>query len=120
MSEYFFNPILHNPGNIVSRYKEESRRRSKILKEKLIPAKTSIAYWVANILKTNGERHMRAVSLDYSWFQRYMLDILGLFIGTLLLLITLLKSVITKICKKCCRSKKAKSKSYNSLNSIID
>ncbi|XP_045460945.1 UDP-glycosyltransferase UGT5-like isoform X2 [Harmonia axyridis] len=109
--------ILNN-----TKYTEESQRRSKILKEKPISSKKIVAFWIDNVLRTNGASYMRASSLDYPWYQLYLIDVLGMFFGIILIVILLLKMVINFICRICCRCKRKKdvNRSAYSLTSIAE
>ncbi|XP_044745510.1 UDP-glycosyltransferase UGT5-like [Coccinella septempunctata] len=105
------------------RYEDESKRRSKILKEKPISAKKAVVFWIDNVLKTKGAAYMRADSLDYSWYQLYMIDVIGFFIGSFVIVIAFVIIIFVKIWRICCcRSKRKsnKNKIYNSLSYIAE
>ncbi|KAK9869158.1 hypothetical protein WA026_002904 [Henosepilachna vigintioctopunctata] len=106
------NELLDN-----RKYTNESLRRSKIFKEKLISPKKAMLYWIDYVIQTEGAEHLRSAALKYSWYQLFMLDIFGFFLASILVIIILLILIIKLICRKCCPCCKKKEESdYISVN----
>lgn len=38
-------------------------------------------YWIEHVIKHNGARHLQHAGLKLSWFQYYLIDVIGFLIG---------------------------------------
>ena len=71
--------VLHNPV-----YRDNTRRLSKILKDRFMNPREEAAYWIEHVAKFGGD-HMRSHALDMPWYSFYMFDIFGCMLGAAVL-----------------------------------
>jgi glucuronosyltransferase len=77
---------------------------SAILRDSPISTLDNALYWIEHVIKHGGARHLRPASLDISWYQYLLLDVLPI-----LLAIVIFNIFITvALCKKCCCGKRVK------------
>lgn len=51
------------------------KRNSALLRDREVHPLQTAVYWIEYILKYNGARHLRVVSLELTWYQYYLLDV---------------------------------------------
>ncbi|CAH0555382.1 unnamed protein product [Brassicogethes aeneus] len=88
--------ILNNP-----KYQANARKRSNILRDKPILPIELAMFWIEHVLRHDGIDYLRSTSLDLSWYQKYLLDVI-LFVvlislSSLVLFIFTVKKIILRI-----------------------
>lgn len=84
------NELLYNPS-----YSTKIGQLSKIFRDRPIRALEETVYWIEYVIRHQGAYHMKSSAIDVSWFNYFLLDI----IGFVLLLTSLVLTVIYGVCK---------------------
>lgn len=67
-----------------SRFKSSALSLSRIHKSHPVPPTLRLIQWVEHILHSEGGAHLKPASLTQPWYQRYLLDLMLLFLLVLL------------------------------------
>ncbi|KAJ8928785.1 hypothetical protein NQ314_018643 [Rhamnusium bicolor] len=89
----YLNEIITNP-----QYRENVKERSRIMKDRQIKPLDNAVYWVEYVIRHNGAKHLRVPYLDLTWYQYYLLDVLGFIFVVLFALVVLLRKIFRYIC----------------------
>ncbi|KAK9875138.1 hypothetical protein WA026_005930 [Henosepilachna vigintioctopunctata] len=84
--DLYLKELLENP-----KYKENAARRSRILKDKPQSATAAVNYWVEYVVRHKGASHLRVASLDLTWYQCMLLDVVAFLLVSFVVLIYTLK-----------------------------
>ncbi|KAF5289139.1 hypothetical protein FQR65_LT02029 [Abscondita terminalis] len=90
--ETSIHEILHNP-----RYKENAMKQSFILKDQIIPPLENAIFWIEYVIRHNGAPHLKSAALKLTWYQYYLLDVIGFALIILILVLLVLKFVFKLI-----------------------
>ncbi|KAJ8928783.1 hypothetical protein NQ314_018641 [Rhamnusium bicolor] len=97
----YLNEITINP-----QYRENVKERSRIMKDRQIKPLDNAVYWVEYVIRHNGAKHLRVPYLDLTWYQYYLLDVLGFIFVVLFALVILLRIIFRYIyCRKVVKTK---------------
>lgn len=89
------NDVLGN-----TKYKENAVKRSHIMRDKPIPPKEAVNFWVEYVIRNKGASHFRVAALDLAWYQYLLLDVVIFLLGSVVLVVLVLKNLIKFILKK--------------------
>ncbi|XP_030764407.1 UDP-glucuronosyltransferase 2C1-like [Sitophilus oryzae] len=92
------------------KYRENARRRSKLYHDRPLKPMESVVYWVEYAIRNKGARHLMVNGVNQSWFEYYLLDIMGFLAGIVLVLVYLVKLGCKILCCKTGRAKNVKEK----------
>ncbi|XP_045479525.1 UDP-glycosyltransferase UGT5-like isoform X2 [Harmonia axyridis] len=107
--ERFENAILKTL--IDPRYTEMAKKRSKIMRDKPISPRETIAFWVDYVVNHKGANHLKVAALKLSWYQYLLLDVVAFVIICSFVLVYLIRS-ITKYMFSSFSKKKPKEKNH--------
>uniref|UniRef100_A0A2A4JUA9 UDP-glucuronosyltransferase n=1 Tax=Heliothis virescens TaxID=7102 RepID=A0A2A4JUA9_HELVI len=65
------------------RYRNKAQYLSKLFRTRPVPPSKLISYYVELAIETKGAYHLRSLSLQYSWYERWMLDFALALLGVL-------------------------------------
>lgn len=71
-------------------------RLSSITKDKPMSSIDTAIWWVEYVIRHNGAPHLRPASLDLTWYQYYMVDILCILILSLFLIFYVLYYILIR------------------------
>ncbi|VEN57582.1 unnamed protein product [Callosobruchus maculatus] len=94
--------IISNP-----KYRENVKKRSKIMHDRQIPPLQEAVYWVEYVLRHNGAEHLRMWYVHMPWYQYYMVDVILAIFAVIFLALYAVKKLFSMCC---CRSNKVVSK----------
>lgn len=60
-------------------------------------------WWIEYVIRNKGNPYLRSPTADLPWVQLLMLDVIGFFLGCLLVILTLTYYVIKRILRLCKR-----------------
>lgn len=63
--------------NIFYRYPMNAKTTSNIFKDRPMTPAQSVVYWTEYVLRHNGAPHLKSHSLNLTWFQYYLLDVIS-------------------------------------------
>ncbi|KAJ8954680.1 hypothetical protein NQ318_011372 [Aromia moschata] len=81
-----------------TKYTEEAKRRSTIMKDRQISPLDNAVYWVEYVIRHKGAKHLRVQYLDLAWYQYYLLDVFAF-----ILIVILVACILLKISARCVR-----------------
>ncbi|CAB3232194.1 unnamed protein product [Arctia plantaginis] len=81
--------ILNNPA-----YTERVKFLSMLFRDRPVPPSKLVSYYTELAIKSKGAYHLRSPSLQYSWVQRSMFDVLLLAVVVLAIIFTLLRLAV--------------------------
>ncbi|XP_045479526.1 UDP-glycosyltransferase UGT5-like isoform X3 [Harmonia axyridis] len=93
------------------RYTEMAKKRSKIMRDKPITPRETIAFWVDYVVNHKGANHLKVAALKLSWYQYLLLDVVAFIVIFLFLLVCFIRSVIKYMLSSFCK-KKLKEKNH--------
>lgn len=67
------------------------------MKERPISPKELGIYWIEYVMRNNGTEHLRAASLDLTWYQAYMLDVMLCICAVITLFSYFVYLLVTKV-----------------------
>ncbi|KAF9417971.1 hypothetical protein HW555_005116 [Spodoptera exigua] len=110
--EVALKEILNN-----DQYSKRAKYLSKIFTMRPTTPKKLINHYVELAIETKGAHHLRSTSLQYKWYERWMLDVLLAVLVTLASIVALLvyavKKVISKVTGKKVYTEKSSKKKRN-------
>ncbi|XP_065217119.1 UDP-glycosyltransferase UGT4-like [Planococcus citri] len=59
-------------------YYENVNRKSKTFKDRIVPPLDVAVYWIEYIMRHEDTSHLKSASLELTWYQYYLLDVLTL------------------------------------------
>ncbi|XP_073983233.1 UDP-glycosyltransferase UGT4-like isoform X1 [Rhodnius prolixus] len=69
-------------------YKENARKRSKILHDRPLNVLDNAIFWIEYVIRHNGAKHLRPATIDLTWYQYFLVDVLLIiFLPTIILLL---------------------------------
>lgn len=86
---------------------------SKIFRARPAPPSDLISFYVNLAIETKGAYHLRSLSLKYSWYERWMLDVVLAFLGVLAGVIALLTLAVKACVRKVTGKKENMTKKRN-------
>ncbi|KAJ8703741.1 hypothetical protein PYW07_013035 [Mythimna separata] len=78
-------------------YYKKAQYLSKIFRARVAPPSELISFYVNLAIETKGAYHLRSQSLKYSWYERWMLDVVLALLAVLAVVIALMTLAV-----KCC------------------
>ncbi|XP_063913440.1 UDP-glycosyltransferase UGT5-like isoform X2 [Zophobas morio] len=87
------NEVLNNP-----KYKNNAMKRSKIIKDRPVKPLDHAIYSIEYVIRHQGASHLRYSGMDLNWYQRNVLDVVGLVLITLVATLCLICIALKKIC----------------------
>ncbi|XP_075989355.1 UDP-glucosyltransferase 2-like [Anticarsia gemmatalis] len=87
--------ILKNPA-----YTERVKYLSKLFKGRPVRPSKLAAHYINLAIETKGAYHLRSLSLQYSWYQRWLLDLAVAVLAALAIVLILLKVALTMCYRK--------------------
>ncbi|CAI6346704.1 unnamed protein product [Macrosiphum euphorbiae] len=72
----FLKNVLELLNN--KKYMENAKTASKIFKDRPMSPASQVVYWTEYVLHHKGAPHLRSNAMNLSWYQYYLLDIIGL------------------------------------------
>lgn len=96
--EWKIKEMLNNP-----KFKENVGKKSKIMKDQIVPPREKIKFWIDYVMRHNGAHHLQVAGVKLSWYQYLSLDVLAFLfvsISVIFLLIILLLRKLLKLCFK--------------------
>ncbi|XP_030369394.1 UDP-glucuronosyltransferase 2B14-like [Scaptodrosophila lebanonensis] len=80
--------VLHNDS-----YRRAVRRRRTLLLDQMSQPLRTAVHWTEYVIRHRGAQHLQAPGLGMSYFAYHSLDVLGLLLGALLVLLTILRGL---------------------------
>lgn len=74
------------------RYRNAALRKSAILQDQLTKPLNRAIYWIEYVIRHKGAHHLKSSSLDLTWYQYYLLDLMGFVLIIIIAMVLLLKS----------------------------
>lgn len=71
------------------------------------PGETAV-FWIEHVLRHKGSKHFRSAAMDLTWYQLYMLDVIGFLIVTFLGIFYVTKKIMKAMCCKQSQSNRKK------------
>lgn len=91
--EYSLRELLENPS-----YRNKVKEVSEVFRDRQVDARESAMYWIEYVIRHKGARHIRSAGLDLTWYQYYLVDVIGFFalivFGTLAALIFVIRTLL--------------------------
>lgn len=103
------NELLSNPA-----YTRLAKKASELFRDNLVPPMEEAMHWIEYVIRHKGAKHLKASSVDLSWWQYLMWDVVAFFAGSLVLSAFIIYQILTAFCEK-----SAKYKSKDQKRSII-
>ncbi|CAG9767339.1 unnamed protein product [Ceutorhynchus assimilis] len=99
---YLVNELLTNPT-----YRDTAKEKSRIYHDRPMKPMESVVYWVEYVIRHKGAPHLRVAGALLPWYKYYMVDVLGTFVASFLLVLYILIRLIKNVLS---RTKKVKTK----------
>ncbi|CAH2227175.1 jg14579 [Pararge aegeria aegeria] len=84
--------MVENPS-----YKQRAKEFSAIFKNNIVTPGQQLAYWVEYVIETKGTVHLRSPAILASWYKKFHIDIVFVFVLGFILVIKLCKSLLMLI-----------------------
>nr|CAI5861497.1 unnamed protein product [Callosobruchus analis] len=81
--------ILNNP-----KYRDNAKRLSQLIRDQPMKQLDESIFWIEYVIRNHGAYHLRSSGVNLKWYQRYLIDVFALIVGTLGILILILYKVI--------------------------
>ncbi|EDW58411.1 UDP-glycosyltransferase UGT5 [Drosophila virilis] len=97
--------LLENP-----KYRETMKRASRIFRDRPLGAMDTAMFWIDYVIEHQGAPHMVSAGLDLTWYQFYLLDVIAIFVATVVAIIVLPIWILCRILRKSQKQPKRKAK----------
>ncbi|XP_044571308.1 UDP-glucosyltransferase 2 [Drosophila ananassae] len=97
--------LLENP-----KFRNNMKQASKVFRDRPLSAMDTAMYWINYVIEHRGAPHLISVGAELTWYQFYLLDVIGLAFAVVLLPILALLFICRKSSKKTATSPKRKLK----------
>ncbi|KAJ8705523.1 hypothetical protein PYW08_012569 [Mythimna loreyi] len=87
------------------KYTKQAKRLSHLFQARPATPRQLVNHYITLAIETKGAYHLRSVSLQYRWYERWMLDFALAVLAVLVLLYALLKFLIKLVLRKICGKK---------------
>ncbi|XP_065088491.1 UDP-glycosyltransferase UGT5-like [Ochlerotatus camptorhynchus] len=94
------NELLTNPT-----YTRLGKKASELFRDNLVPPMEEAMHWIEYVIRHKGAKHLKATSVDLSWWQYLMWDVVAFFAGTLVLSTYIIYKILTAFCEKSTKHK---------------
>ncbi|CAG9767341.1 unnamed protein product [Ceutorhynchus assimilis] len=89
------NELLTN-----SKYAETAKRKASLYHDRTMKPMETAVYWVEYVIRHKGATHLRVAGLNLPWYKYFLVDIVGSFVASFLLVLYIVKRIIkTVFCK---------------------
>ncbi|XP_058448414.1 UDP-glycosyltransferase UGT5-like [Malaya genurostris] len=68
------NELLTNPA-----FRRSAKKASELFRDNLVPPMEEAMFWIEYVIRHKGAKHLKSISVDLSWIQYLMLDVLAFF-----------------------------------------
>uniref|UniRef100_A0A2A4JVG7 UDP-glucuronosyltransferase n=1 Tax=Heliothis virescens TaxID=7102 RepID=A0A2A4JVG7_HELVI len=92
------------------KYRTKAKFLSKLFRTRPVPPAKLIPFYVELAIETKGAYHLRSLSLQYSWYERWMLDFVLALLGVLAALAWLVTLAVRTCVRRFSGKKKTSSK----------
>ncbi len=89
------NKVLHDPT-----YTNRAQEHGTLVLDEIVKPLDKAVWWMEYAMRYPGLKHMRSPVQDLSWYQYFLLDV----IGFVLLVITLILVIVFLTCRCCYRT----------------
>ncbi|KAF5289137.1 hypothetical protein FQR65_LT02027 [Abscondita terminalis] len=97
--------LLSNP-----RFKENAMTRSQIMKDQVVKPLDNAVFWIEYVLRHRGAPHLKSASLNLTWYQYSLLDVMCCAFLILIIFIYLITLTVKTTCRLCCQQNQRKYK----------
>lgn len=104
------NELLTNPA-----YTRLARKASELFRDNLVPPMDEAMHWIEYVIRHKGAKHLKSSSVDMSWWQYLMWDVIAFYVGVLTLTICIACKTLKAFCVKSAKHKPKESKRNVSL-----
>lgn len=77
------------------------------MKDQPIPPLDNAVFWTEYVIRHRGAPHFRSASLDLTWYEYYMVDVIAFIIAVAVLVLAILYYALFRLC---CSTKKTDKK----------
>lgn len=98
-----------------SAYSEVVKNLSILAKDRPMNARETAVYWIEYIIRHRGAPHMHYPAADLNFFQDNSYDLIAFLVVLLYVIYRVLKLIIGRLCRLCCKRKPKKEKSHSKI-----
>lgn len=103
---------MHDNFLCLCRYKQNIAIRSSILRKQPVPPSDLAVYWIEHVIKYGGAPHLQSAGVKLSWYQAYLLDVIGFLVAIFSIVIyvnyLIARKCLRFVCRKFHRKQKVK------------
>ncbi|XP_062551811.1 UDP-glycosyltransferase UGT5-like [Armigeres subalbatus] len=89
------NELLSNPT-----YTRLVKKASELFRDNIVPPMEEAMHWIEYVIRHKGAKHLKATSVDISWWQYLMWDVIAFYLTIVTLTIFVTTRIITALCVK--------------------